>query len=308
VTGPCAVCGRERPRGGLCAAHAAEVRRQRRKGAADPVAAARVWYAKHFDRRCAWCGEPIGSERRLDARFCSDAHKARAGETQGILRLARTDPTQAYAAASDGPLASGSDPTASLLRRVLEKVDLATASEETCWVWSGTLSGDGAGLLRRNGKLLGANRVVFELFEGGIPAGLVIARSCSNPRCVNPAHLEALDPVVHRERNRRRPQIGDRGSESERFWRKVDRGAAEECWPWLASTARGYPQFRLPGQEGKIGGHVWAYRDRFGPVPAGFEVHHACGNRRCVNPEHLRALPPPLHNRVDRERREVAAA
>lgn len=309
VPGPCAVCGTERPRGGMCEHCAAEVRRQRKAGETDPVAAAGAWHRKRTSgRKCEWCGGPIDAAKRSDARFCSDGHKARASESGGILRLARCCPTQAYIVVANGLLAQSTDPTAVLLRRLLAKVDVSTASEETCWHWLGAVNLDGVGVVRLSGRVITARRVVFELFERAIPPGHVVTARCANPRCVNPSHLEALDAQAHRARIKKPTPIGVRGSESERFWRKVRKDAPDRCWTWQASTtAKGYPQFRLPGQAGLVGGHVWAYRDRFGPVPAGFEVHHTCGQRLCVNPEHLRALPPGMHRDVDRERREIAA-
>jgi HNH endonuclease len=57
--------------------------------------------------------------------------------------------------------------------------------------------------------------------------------------------------------------------------------------------------------------HRWAFEQAFGPIPAGLELHHSCGNRRCVNVAHLRAVTRAEHRRLhglpDRTRAERRA-
>lgn len=36
--------------------------------------------------------------------------------------------------------------------------------------------------------------------------------------------------------------------------------------------------------------HRLAYVEAYGPIPAGLEIDHLCGNRACFNPEHLEAV------------------
>lgn len=66
-----------------------------------------------------------------------------------------------------------------------------------CWEWQG------AGHKRSNHGMFGwskdgvkavmyAHRYAYERLVGEIPEGLVIDHLCSNPRCVNPAHLEPV--------------------------------------------------------------------------------------------------------------------
>lgn len=86
--------------------------------------------------------------------------------------------------------------------------------------------------------------------------------------------------------SRRTRPLGDR------FWAKVDRRGPDECWPWTAAVGtHGY------GVVGVGSGTMTAHRVAFllssGALPEapgahGGVVMHACDNRRCCNPAHLR--------------------
>lgn len=59
------------------------------------------------------------------------------------------------------------------------------------------------------------------------------------------------------------------------------------CTPWLGE--------RGPDGYGRVGvgtrrwlAHRLAYTLAHGPIPDGVEIDHACHNRACVNPDHLR--------------------
>lgn len=72
-------------------------------------------------------------------------------------------------------------------------------TETGCWEWTAAIfkQGYGYGLFTVAGKSRGAHRVSYELHVGPIPDGLVIDHLCRNPRCVNPAHLEAVTQAVN---------------------------------------------------------------------------------------------------------------
>ncbi len=58
-----------------------------------------------------------------------------------------------------------------------------------------------------------------------------------------------------------------------------------ECWHFHSSKVDGYGQVWVDGKRWiahRLAWVVWR-----GPIPAGFDVLHACDVRDCVNPDHL---------------------
>jgi len=58
-----------------------------------------------------------------------------------------------------------------------------------CWLWKGATDKDGYGLVKRDGRMLRAHRVMYELERGPIPGGKLVMHSCDTPGCVRPDHL-----------------------------------------------------------------------------------------------------------------------
>jgi hypothetical protein len=83
--------------------------------------------------------------------------------------------------------------------------------------------------------------------------------------------MTSLTPLLRRFERRRR------------FWRHVDVGRRDECWPWTGPVdAAGVPVYdHRPAAE-----HAWRLA-RGGRPPVGTALRHTCGNRACVNPEHV---------------------
>lgn len=86
---------------------------------------------------------------------------------------------------------------------------------------------------------------------------------------------------------------------STRFWEKVEK--TDSCWLWIGyikPSGHGQIQRGRRG-EGAVNAHIAAYELLVGPLPEGKVLHHLCGVKRCVNPDHLvpvtRAEHPWLH-------------
>jgi hypothetical protein len=75
-------------------------------------------------------------------------------------------------------------------------------------------------------------------------------------------------------------------SAESRFWKRLEK--TETCWNWLgAPTPKGYGN--IVDEAGKThAAHRFAYELLVGPIPDGMLVDHACRNKGCVNPNHLR--------------------
>lgn len=83
----------------------------------------------------------------------------------------------------------------------------AERSAGGCLEWTGATSKAGYGQVRRQGKLLYAHRLAWELSRGPIPDGQHVCHRCDNPRCFAiehlflGSHLENMKDMVAKGRN-----------------------------------------------------------------------------------------------------------
>lgn len=62
------------------------------------------------------------------------------------------------------------------------------------------------------------------------------------------------------------------------------------CWLWVGGhSADGYARVWSGDRREQLG-HRVSYIAFVGPIPDGHEIDHACRQRSCVNPKHLRAV------------------
>lgn len=65
------------------------------------------------------------------------------------------------------------------------------------------------------------------------------------------------------------------------------------CWLWRGQISNsGYGRIMLSGADGRAmeSAHRASYLTFVGPIPDGTFVRQSCGNRLCINPEHLEVL------------------
>lgn len=121
----------------------------------------------------------------------------------------------------------------SAIDRLMSQVSVSSGTG--CWEWIGFIQKNGYAKFYVGGKSVWAHRFSYEFHNCLIPEGLHVDHLCVNPKCVNPDHLEAVEPKenVHRSSANggllwNRPTHCKRGHEfSEQNTLRLSRGSTE---------------------------------------------------------------------------------
>lgn len=147
-----------------------------------------------------------------------------------------------------------------------------------CWDWSGCYNEKNKSVqFWSDGKTQRGHLISWKIYNGEIPSGMKVKRSCNNPRCTNPEHLYLSK---HEKPEGRNPNTLKSGFEKHVIRKKG-------CWDWDGSfySVMGYGRFNF--NKKMISAHRASWIIHYGDIPNGLCVCHKCDNPRCSNPEHL---------------------
>lgn len=88
----------------------------------------------------------------------------------------------------------------------------------------------------------------------------------------------------------------------DQFFDRVEiEDSSDPCWRWTGSLSpQGHGQLRITRKDENVNykGHRLALQLIGVNVPKGYDAHHVCENRWCVNPDHLQVLGHGEHRRL----------
>ncbi|MDL0133571.1 HNH endonuclease [Halobacterium salinarum] len=110
--------------------------------------------------------------------------------------------------------------------------------EEGCWIWTGSIWGNGYGQFSISGDSHQAHRISYRIYNGKIPPGDFVLHKCDVRACVNPDHL----------------YTGSQSDNAQDMW---DRDRHPENEPPEAPTGEDHPDSKLADED------VREIRDRY---------------------------------------------
>lgn len=117
-------------------------------------------------------------------------------------------------------------------------------------------------------------------------------KTCSIEACISPARTRGwCNRHYHSWRKHGDPLASDSHATRTRISKEAFAEsfieAASGCHEWAGVIDnKGYGRISVDGK--RIGAHRYAWEQANGLIPTGLFIDHACGNRCCINIEHLR--------------------
>lgn len=81
----------------------------------------------------------------------------------------------------------------------IERFWAKVCKSDGCWVWQASTDRYGYGQIAFAGTMVRAHRFSYALAHGECPTNLQVDHRCRNRLCVNPAHLQVVDPPTNKE-------------------------------------------------------------------------------------------------------------
>lgn len=102
--------------------------------------------------------------------------------------------------------------------------------------------------------------------------------------------VRQVSNIVIRKKSKKGPRpeeaavdVRDIDGFQEAFWRKV--GKSDGCWEWAGAVDGDHGRFSF--RQHRYCAHRVAWELTHGPLAPNKNLRHTCGNRSCVNPDHL---------------------
>lgn len=91
------------------------------------------------------------------------------------------------------------------------------------------------------------------------------------------------------------------GSVEDRLRRLMIRQPDTTCWIWNATIRGQYGTTKIAGVQEYA--HRAMYEALVGPIPYKYILHHSCGRKLCINPDHMWLMTQREHSRLHRKKR-----
>lgn len=116
-------------------------------------------------------------------------------------------------------------------------------------------------------------------------------KECPISGCDRPIVSKGYCQSHYQRIHRTGSAVGEPHNPAQLFLREVFESETEECIEWPHAKSRGYPYVSWGGKYCRVNRVVLT--ERFGlPSSEDLQAAHSCGNKSCVNPNHLRWATP----------------